>query len=259
MPRSLSLKALACIFLWSLVCAHALTVHLVPHTHDDVGWLKTVDQYYTGQNNSVYHAGVKYILDTVIYELQQHPNRKFSYVEQAFFQRWWNEHDDNMRSIVKGLHASGQLEFIIGGWCMHDEAATYYTDMVDQTTLGHRFLVDEFGAIPTIGWQIDPFGHSSTQAALLTAEVGFDAVFLTRIDYQDRAIRIADKNLEMVWRASPSLGPTAQAFVSISQSGGYRKFILDLHFSLCYLAQLRRLEFILTSLHMCRVHSSPLL
>jgi hypothetical protein len=30
-----------------------VNVHLVCHTHDDVGWLKTLDQYYLGSNNSI--------------------------------------------------------------------------------------------------------------------------------------------------------------------------------------------------------------
>ena len=38
--------------------------------------------------------------------------------------------------------------------------------MVDQTTRGHQFLKKNFGdaAIPRGTWQIDPFGHSNTQA-----------------------------------------------------------------------------------------------
>ncbi|KAJ7526059.1 hypothetical protein O6H91_17G079900 [Diphasiastrum complanatum] len=190
--------------------AGKLNVHLVPHTHDDVGWLKTVDQYYVGSNNSIQVAAVQYVLDSVILALQEDPNRKFIYVEQAFFQRWWREQSKHKRKIVKRLVKAGQLEFINGGWCMHDEASTHYVDMVDQTTLGHRYIKKQFNTVPRIGWQIDPFGHSAIQAYLLGAEVGFDAVFFARADYQDIAKRRIDRTMEFVWQGSRTLGSTAQ-------------------------------------------------
>ena len=40
-----------------------LNVHMVPHTHDDVGWLKTVDEYYVGSFKNIQDAAVQYILD----------------------------------------------------------------------------------------------------------------------------------------------------------------------------------------------------
>ncbi|KAG9139497.1 hypothetical protein Leryth_024187 [Lithospermum erythrorhizon] len=189
-----------------------LNVHLVPHTHDDVGWLKTVDQYYVGSNNSIQGACVQNVLDSLIPALLADKNRKFIYVEMAFLQRWWRQQSEAMKSTVRKLVNSGQLELINGGICMHDEAATHYIDMIDQTTLGHKFIKEEFNVTPRIGWQIDPFGHSAVQAYLLGAEVGFDSFFFGRIDYQDRAKRKDEKSLEVIWQGSRSLGSSAQIF-----------------------------------------------
>ncbi|KAJ4728881.1 Alpha-mannosidase [Melia azedarach] len=192
-----------------------INVHLVPHTHDDVGWLKTLDQYYVGSNNSIQGACVQNVLDSLIPALLADKNRKIIYVEQAFFQRWWREQSEEIQNVVKQLVNSGQLELINGGMCMHDEAVAHYIDMIDQTTLGHQFIKEEFNVTPRIGWQIDPFGHSAVQAYLLSAEVGFDSLFFARIDYQDRAKRKDEKALEVVWRASKSLGSSAQIFTGI--------------------------------------------
>ncbi|XP_020595070.1 probable alpha-mannosidase At5g13980, partial [Phalaenopsis equestris] len=103
-----------------------LNVHLVPHSHDDVGWLKTVDQYYVGSNNSIQGACVRNVLDSVVSALLEDKNRRFIYVEQAFFQRWWRQQSNAVKKIVKRLISSGRLELINGGMCMHDEAAPHY-------------------------------------------------------------------------------------------------------------------------------------
>lgn len=75
--------------------------------------------------------------------------------------------------------------------------------------------MDEFGVSPTTGWQIgqrsargargvvrgacsllaarsraDPFGQSATQAALLSAGVGFNGLYFARIDYYDLELRV---------------------------------------------------------------------
>ncbi len=161
------------------------------------------------------------ILSTLIPALEYDPSRTFTYVEQAFFTRWWNEQNPKMQDRVKKLVKSGQLAFVNGGWCMHDEAATHFMGMIDQTTLGHNFLKETFDYVPTVGWQIDPFGHSATQASLLSAEAGFDALYFGRIDYQDLQLRRDSKRVEGIWRASPdNLQKDAEVFWGLSGSYG---------------------------------------
>ena len=67
-----------------------LTVHIIPHTHDDVGWVKTVDEYYSGFEGKVANARVKLILDSVVEQLQLKESRKFTYIEMKFFQMWYS-------------------------------------------------------------------------------------------------------------------------------------------------------------------------
>ncbi|XP_047972104.1 alpha-mannosidase [Salvia hispanica] len=191
-----------------------LNVHLVAHSHDDVGWLKTIDQYYVGSNNSIQGACVENVLDSVVVSLLRDPNRKFIFAEMAFFTRWWGEQSPEIQQVVRKLVDAGQLEFVNGGWCMHDEATTHYIDMIDQTTLGHQLIKSQFNTTPRAGWQIDPFGHSAVQGYLLGAELGFDSIHFARIDYQDRAKRKGDKSLEVIWQASRTFGSSSQIFAN---------------------------------------------
>lgn len=198
-----------------------LNVHLVPHTHDDVGWLKTVDQYFYGDRNYIQHAGVQYILDSVVDQLQKDPARRFIYVEIAFFYRWWKQQDQKTRRIVTQLVNEGRLEFINGGWCMSDEATTHYSAVIDQMTLGLRFLNDTFGECgrPRVAWHIDPFGHAREHASIF-AQMGYDGFFFGRLDYQDKGRRMRTKEMEMLWRASESLKPpVADLFTGVLPNG----------------------------------------
>ncbi|KAF5221685.1 hypothetical protein ECC02_005223 [Trypanosoma cruzi] len=213
------LTALFAYFIVALILSFSVsaknTVHLVAHTHDDMGWLKTVEQYQYGLNNTIQVADVNGIISSVIAGLLLNPKRKFTYVEIGFFSRWWKEQGEEMRNIVRNLVAKGQLQFANGGWCMHDEATTHFIDMIDQTTIGHRWLWRELKVVPRVGWQVDPFGHSATQGAMLTARAGFVGTFFARVDYRDFEYRASTGRRQFWWQPSPSL-PELQTFAEIN-------------------------------------------
>ncbi|XP_016122230.1 lysosomal alpha-mannosidase-like [Sinocyclocheilus grahami] len=91
---------------------------------------------------------------------------------------------------------------------MSDEATTHYSAVIDQMTLGLRFLNDTFGECgrPRVAWHIDPFGHAREHASIF-AQMGYDGFFFGRLDYQDKTRRMKTKEMEMLWRASESLTP----------------------------------------------------
>jgi lysosomal alpha-mannosidase len=63
---------------------------VVPHSHDDVGWLKTVDQYFDGSRKDIQFTNVEVELTSVMWSLIENPETKFSEVEMKFFKLWWD-------------------------------------------------------------------------------------------------------------------------------------------------------------------------
>ncbi len=116
-----------------------------------------------------------------------------------FFTMWWKYQTDAMKDSVRMLVREGRLEFLNAGWSMSDEACPHYEDFINNMMVGHQFLMDEFGVRPRVAWHIDPFGHSAS-APRLFADMGFDAWFFARLDYQDKDRRLAAQEMEWLWR-----------------------------------------------------------
>lgn len=66
----------------------------------------------------------------MLQNLLEDPAHTFSYVEQAFFQRWAESASAQQLADMERMVSTGQLTFINGAWAMHDEASPSYIDMI---------------------------------------------------------------------------------------------------------------------------------
>jgi len=67
--------------------------------------------------------------------------------------------------------------------------------------IGHEFIKKTFNVTPKIGWDIDTFGHSDTNTRLF-AQMGFEAMFFSRLDQPEKASRSKSKAMNYLWRPS---------------------------------------------------------
>lgn len=182
-----------------------LNVFVVPHSHNDPGWIKTLDQYYTQQT--------RHILDNVVDALAVDKKRKFIWAEMSYLSMWWKEADEKRKKLALEQLTNGQLEIVTGGWVMNDEANTHYYAMLDQMIEGHQWIEKNLGSgiKPMSGWAIDPFGHTPTMAYLLR-RMGFHSMLIQRTHYQVKKHLGKEKNLEFMWRQNWDHGSSTDMF-----------------------------------------------
>lgn len=114
-----------------------LQVFVVPHSHNDPGWLKTFDEYFREKT--------QYIFNNMVIKLKEDSRRKFMWSEISYLSKWWDTIDTQKKDAVKSLLENGQFEVVTGGWVMPDEAAAHYFALIDQLIEGHQWLEKNLG------------------------------------------------------------------------------------------------------------------
>uniref|UniRef100_A0A8D2C0N4 Alpha-mannosidase n=1 Tax=Sus scrofa TaxID=9823 RepID=A0A8D2C0N4_PIG len=180
-----------------------LQVFVVPHSHNDPGWLKTFDDYFREKT--------QYIFNNMVIKLKEDPRRKFMWSEISYLSKWWETIDLQKKDAVKSLLENGQFEIVTGGWVMPDEAGTHYFALIDQLIEGHQWLEKNLGVKPRSGWAIDPFGHSPTMTYLLK-RAGFSHMLIQRVHYAVKKHFSLHKTLEFFWRQNWDLGSGTDIF-----------------------------------------------
>jgi len=107
-------------------------VIIIPHSHNDPGWLKTFETYF--------HVASKQIMSNMVNKLQEYGNLTFIWSEISYLNSWWEEAHPNKQKALKELVNSGRLEITTGGWVMTDEANVHLFAMVDQLIEGETFI-----------------------------------------------------------------------------------------------------------------------
>ncbi len=155
---------------------NAHVFHLITHSHDDLGWLITEQEY---QDLLVSH-----ILRSSSVYLSNNQRNKFSFCNIGFLKHWIDS-DHNNSQLFKKVVDSGQMEIVNGGYAVHDNASPYFDDIINTYEYGREFVYKQFGLVPRTGWLIDPFGLSLTTARLYS-EMGYDQYVTNRMADWDR-------------------------------------------------------------------------
>ena len=184
------------------------TIHLIPHSHQDLGWQLTLSQYYNFK--------VKYIFKNLWQALSDDPKKTFVMDNIGYLKAYLDDQKNTKEypQIIKKLQdwlIEGRVEITNISISSPDEAITYYKDLLSNIRSGVHWINTEIlkgldsDQIQKIknqnfknAWYIDAFGHSSTTMKLLS-QLGYNSVTWARMNTQQLDYRRKNKKLIFDW------------------------------------------------------------
>lgn len=137
-------------------------VHLIANAHLDPIWLWN------------WQAGADEALATFRSAVDRcHEYPEFRYTRgEAWLYQWIEDLDPGLFAAVRELVKEGRWSIAGGQWIQPDANLPTAAGWRKQIELGQRYFKDRFGVSPTIGYNVDTFGHPATLPDLLH-EVGY--------------------------------------------------------------------------------------
>ena len=126
------------------------TIYLVPHTHYDVAWAFSKEDYLQ-INEGILEEALK---------LMKTSNFKFS-IEQTFLLESLEERNPKLWQGLKEMIKKGKLEIVDGQYLMPDTMLPSGEVLVREILFGKRYCKERFGIDVPVAWAADSFGMNS--------------------------------------------------------------------------------------------------
>ena len=198
-----------------------VVINFLPHTHLDLGWLKTEQRYYVD--------AVKNILDSTVEYLTSHPQDKISYSDIGYVYMWIKENPENMAKLRKVVD-SGQFHITNGGYVLNDFACPVLDDMIANFQYGRKFIQKIGHKLPRSLWSIDQFGISLA-VSKIGRDLGYHQHVVNRLSDPLKDYMRKGANDLFNWKLSNENQDFIKTFLLSDHYGTSRHLDIDNEFS----------------------------
>ena len=127
------------------------TIYLVPHSHYDVAWAFTKEDYFKINEG---------ILQRAIELMKKYGEYKFSW-EQIFPLEVLEERNPKLWSEIKEMIQKGRFEIVDGQYLMPDTMLPAGEVLIREIFFGKRYCKKKFGIDVPVAWCADSFGMNA--------------------------------------------------------------------------------------------------